>query len=82
MKQDQLQSWPTSAAFTARERATLALAEQIVIDVTGVTDHDVSELRDHMSDAEAYALVNAIYLIEYTTRVELALARVLSEESP
>src|SRR5579859_7741688 len=33
-----LSSWPTSPLFSARERACIALAEQFVIDVNGVTD--------------------------------------------
>ena len=56
----ELSSWPTSPLFSARERACLALAEQFVIDVNGVTDRQVDDVLEHLSSGECYAYVNAL----------------------
>ncbi|HLY82318.1 MAG TPA: carboxymuconolactone decarboxylase family protein, partial [Acidimicrobiales bacterium] len=59
-----LPSWPTSPAFSPAERACLALAEQFVIDVSGVTDDLVDAVLDHLSPEACYGLVNALWVFE------------------
>src|SRR5689334_15451766 len=44
-----LRDWPTSDAFSARERACIAFAEQFVIDSASIDDADVDALLVHMS---------------------------------
>ena len=74
-RRDELPQWPTSPNFTERERACLDVAEQFVIDVSNVSDEQVRRLTDHMTPAEAYGFVCALYVIDYSLRVELVLDR-------
>jgi len=77
----ELASWPTSPRFTARQRACLALAEQFVVDVNGVTDRLVDDVLDHLSPAECYAYVNALSALENLQRACLTLGVTTSPET-
>ncbi len=76
-----LSSWPTSPLFSPRERACIALAEQFVIDVNGVTDRQVDDVLEHLSPAECYAYVNALSALENLQRACLTLGVTISPES-
>lgn len=55
----------------------LRLVEQFVLDVSAVTDKDVGDVAELMSDREVYGLVAALYMFELTRRVELVLGAAL-----
>lgn len=66
-----LPGWPHDPAFTERERDCLAFTEQFVMDVAGVTDVDAQAVHRHFDPDAFYALVQAIFLMEYAQRLEL-----------
>jgi alkylhydroperoxidase family enzyme len=68
-----LAAWPTSARFTARERACLTLAEQFVIDANGVTADHVADVVDHLGPEGCYAFVQALSVVETFQRACLTL---------
>jgi alkylhydroperoxidase family enzyme len=68
-----LADWPTSQQFSPAERACLALAEQFVIDVTGVTDDLVDAVLTHLSAEDCYGLVSALWAFEAQQSLCLAL---------
>jgi alkylhydroperoxidase family enzyme len=63
-KVEALPLWPTSDTFSPAERACLALAEQFVMDVSGVTDELVDGVLVYLSPEECYGLVNALWVFE------------------
>jgi alkylhydroperoxidase family enzyme len=65
--------WRGSDLFTERERACLALADQFVFAVGSVDDDLVAQALKHLQPAELYAFVNALYVLDVTERLELAL---------
>jgi alkylhydroperoxidase family enzyme len=69
----QLAHWPTSPAFTEGERAHLALAEQLVIDGSGVDDALVGALAAHHSAREIYTFVRWVQASEARARARLVL---------
>lgn len=68
-----LAQWPTAEGFTESQRAVLALAEQFVIDPSGVDDEMRARVRSHLSSAELVALVEALALFDGFTRFALLL---------
>jgi alkylhydroperoxidase family enzyme len=76
-KAAKIRQWPTAAAFSATERACLALAEQFVMDPKGVTDAGVRAVRDSIGDRGAVAFMIALALFEGDLRA----ARVLGVSS-
>ena len=68
-----LPAWPTSAHFTARERACLSLTEQFVMDANGVTDAQVADVTEHLGAAGCYAFVEAVSVLETFQRACLTL---------
>ena len=68
-----LPAWPTSARFTACERACLSLTEQFVIDANGVTEAQVADVTEHLGPAGCYALVEAVSVLETFQRACLTL---------
>lgn len=83
-----LSQWPTSPLFSATDRACLALAEQFVIDVSGVTDQDVSAVLEALGPAGLYGFVQALYIFDMTQRLEMSLEApsaasvAMAEEAP
>lgn len=67
-----LPGWPHDAVFTERERDCLAFTEQFVMDVAGLSDADAQAMHRHFDPEAFYALVQAIFLMEYAQRLELA----------
>jgi AhpD family alkylhydroperoxidase len=69
----ELRQWPSSPRFGETERAVLGLAEQIVIDASGVSVDDVVEVRKHLSDPEVTALAVAVAMFDANARFRVAL---------
>lgn len=57
---DELPRWRESGCFTARERAALALCEEIVRDDLAVSDECFARVREHFSEADTVELVFVI----------------------
>lgn len=68
-----LSQWPTAEGFSDEQRAALGLAEQFVIDPSGVDDNMRARIRSHHSSAELVALVEALALFDGFTRFSLLL---------
>ena len=76
-----LPDYPSSPLFSAAERDTVAFAEQFVIDVGGTTEAARAELVGHFGADGAPGLVSAIYIVEFTQRLQMIAARVLDDEA-
>src|SRR5262249_30897644 len=76
-KISELPRWPTSAAFSATERACLGLAEQYVIDVSAVSDADTEPVLELVGAAGLYGFVQALWVLDESIRLDLALAAAL-----
>jgi alkylhydroperoxidase family enzyme len=61
--------WPTSPLYSDLDRAVLGLTEQFVVDAHGVTDDDVTPLREALGTPGLVALLNAIGLIDHINRI-------------
>lgn len=68
-----LSEWPTAPGFDAATRACLALAEQYVIDVHGITDAQVADVTHHIGADGVITLTTALALWELTHRFDNAL---------
>jgi alkylhydroperoxidase family enzyme len=79
-KVESLNLWPTSPLFSERERACLALAEQMLMDASGMTDEIVDEVLEHLPPSECYALVQAVNAMETLQRGCLVLGIETSPE--
>ena len=69
----ELAQWPTHEGFDAATRACLALSEQYVMDVHGITDAQVAEVGDHIGPDGVVTLTTALALWELTHRFDNAL---------
>ena len=68
-----LVAWPESIFFTARERAALALTEQVtLIGEHGVTDEVWAAATEHFDDAELVQLLWAVIAINAWNRIAVA----------
>jgi AhpD family alkylhydroperoxidase len=68
-----LAAWPESIFFTARERAALALTEQVTqIGERGVTDEVWTAATEHFDDAELVQLLWAVIAINAWNRIAVA----------
>lgn len=63
-----LAAWPTSGRFTPADRACLALAEQFLVDVSGIDQPLIDGVLTHFTPGECYALVNALWAVEAVQR--------------
>lgn len=70
-----LASWPSSPAFTARDRACLAYTEQFVIDVASMPDHLVDDLKREVGESGLVDFTQALLVIEQRQRLTLTWAR-------
>ncbi len=68
-----LPRWPSSDLFDETDRACLALAEQFVIDVSGVSDRDVQPVLDGLGPQGLYGFVQSLWVSDMTQRLEMAL---------
>jgi AhpD family alkylhydroperoxidase len=69
----------SSAAASAAEPDVVDLAEQFVIDVGGTTEEMREGLTARFGADGARALVTAIYVVEFTQRLQLIAARLLDD---
>lgn len=76
----QLDRYYASDAFTACERDVLEFSEQFVLDVGGPTAEYVARLETHFPDA-VRVLVTAVYVTEFTQRLEMIAAALLGPGS-
>jgi alkylhydroperoxidase family enzyme len=74
-----LPDYPGSPLFSAAERDVVAFAEQFVIDVGGTTEEMRAELAGASGADGARELVTAIYVVEFTQRLQLIAARLLDD---
>lgn len=74
-----LPGYPVSPLFSAAERDVLAFAEQFVIDVGGTTPAARAELTGRLGPDGARELVRAIYVVEFTQRLQMIAARLLDD---
>jgi AhpD family alkylhydroperoxidase len=74
-----LPDYPGSPLFSAAERDVVTFAEQFVIDVGGTTQDMRAELTGRLGADGARALVTAVYVIEFTQRLQLVAARLLDD---
>ena len=74
----ELASWPTSGAFSDRERAALALTEQFVIDVTGVLTGPLAAAAGVLG-AEVGPFVQALYVLDVGQRIDMVLGALIEE---
>ena len=74
-----LPDYPGSPLFSAAEREVVAVTEQFVIDVGGTTEDMRAELAERFGADGARALVTAIYVVEFTQRLQLIAARLLGD---
>jgi hypothetical protein len=70
-KVDALPTWWTSDLFTSYERARIAFTEQFVMSVSAVSDADVNALLADDDAMTVYNFVNAVYVLDLTTRVDM-----------
>lgn len=70
-----LADWDSSPELSEEEKQHLAVCEQFVTSVAHVSDHQVQALLATRSEQEVYAFVSALYVIELTQRLVLALTR-------
>jgi AhpD family alkylhydroperoxidase len=76
-----LPDYPSSPLFSPAERDTLAFAEQFLIDVGGTTEDARAELIQHFGADGARGVVSAIYVVEFTQRLQMIAARVLDDDA-
>jgi alkylhydroperoxidase family enzyme len=69
----ELPQWPTSAAFTAAERACIEFAEQYVVDPHELTDAQFATLHELFDDQAIATLTLAVAMFDALTRFRLAL---------
>lgn len=75
-----LPDYPSSPLFSAAERDTLAFTEQFLIDVGGTTAAERAGLTGHFGADGARGVVSAIYVVEFTQRLQMIAARVLDDD--
>jgi len=64
-----LERWESGAAFSERERAALAFAEQFHLDHNGITADQEAALAAHLSRREYFTFVRALHLNDAYVRV-------------
>jgi alkylhydroperoxidase family enzyme len=69
----QLGDWHRAAAFSARERACIALAEQFVLDPSGIDESLFAPVRDALGEAGAVTLLEAFAVFDGFTRFQVML---------
>jgi AhpD family alkylhydroperoxidase len=74
-----LPDYPFSPLFSSTERDVVSLAEQFVIDVGGTTEDMRAELTGRFGADGGRELVTAIYVVEFTQRLQLVAARLMDD---
>ena len=76
-----LPDYPGSPLFSPAERDILAFTEQFLMDVGGTDATVRAGLIEHFGADSARELVSAIYVVEFTQRLQLIAARVLDDDA-
>jgi AhpD family alkylhydroperoxidase len=76
-----LPDYPGSPLFSAAERDILAFTEQFLIDVGGTDATARAGLIERFGADGARELVSAIYVVEFTQRLQLIAGRVLDDDA-
>ncbi len=76
-----LPGYPVSPLFSAAERDLLAFTEQFLIDVGGTDATARAGLIGHFGADGARDLVVAIFVVEFTQRLQMIAARVLDDDA-
>ena len=71
----ELAAWPSSPRFGPRERAGLAVCEQLVIDVAGMNDEVALAAAEQLGDETFRDFVTALLVLEQRQRLRLAWER-------
>ena len=71
----ELTAWPTSSRFGPRERACLAVCEQLVIDVAGMSDELALAAAEQLGPQSFRDFVTALLVLEQRQRLRLAWER-------
>jgi AhpD family alkylhydroperoxidase len=74
-----LPAYPHSPLFSAAERDVVAFTEQFVIDVGGTTQEMRARLAGRFGTDGARVLVTAVFVVEFTQRLQLVAARLLGD---
>ncbi len=74
--------YPGSPLFSAAERDAVEFTEQFVMDVGGMPEDMRAVLTRRYGTDGARALVTAIYVVEFTQRLQLIAARLLGDVEP
>ncbi|MDJ0940349.1 MAG: hypothetical protein QNJ00_11360 [Woeseiaceae bacterium] len=69
--------WLPPESLTALETACLAVCEQFMVSVSGISDEQIAALNEHLNADDVYNLMSAIYLVEMSKRLDLTLEQVL-----
>jgi alkylhydroperoxidase family enzyme len=69
----ELRQWPTSDAFTERQRVGLGFAEQLVVDAQGVSDEQAASVIATIGDGGFLVLTYACGFFETTQRASIVL---------
>jgi AhpD family alkylhydroperoxidase len=77
-----LPGYPGSPLFSTAERDVVEFTEQFVIDVGGTPEDVRAVLTGRYGTDGARALVTAIYVVEFTQRLQLIAARLLGDAAP
>ena len=75
-----LPDYPSSPLFSSAERDILAFTEQFLIDVGGTTAAARAGLIAHFGAEGAREVVSAIYVVEFTQRLQMIAARLLDDD--
>jgi alkylhydroperoxidase family enzyme len=75
-----LPDYPASPLFSAAERDVIAFTEQFLIDVGGTTEAARAGLIELFGADGAKTLVSAIYVVEFTQRLQMIAARLLDDD--
>lgn len=68
---------PESESAGSLEQACLAFCDQFMVSVANVSDQQITALGEHLSTDTVYNFINAVYLIEMSHRLDLALERLV-----
>jgi alkylhydroperoxidase family enzyme len=77
----ELAAWPSSARFGPRERTCLAVCEQLVIDVAGMSDDIALAAAEQLGAVAFRDFVTALLVLEQRQRLRLAWERLYGSET-
>lgn len=70
--------WQPPHELTEKEKAFIAFTEQFVTSVSTMQDVQVQRLLEHASADEVYAFVNALYVTDMTSRLDIVAGRMVA----